>query len=219
LVTPQRVGQQPGRAKRCRSDRLREFVVGSPIAETRRKLKRHRRSGKAADSTGSEDSSAAQAEDAKFVTRGTHHRPNRQCDAGATWGKQGRQAEGQRIGANRGSVSRRLRRTEAPGRNWGQERRRSQRAKKIRGDPEILSGEAGGWTGRGDSADSSHGAGGCSCGATRNWSSAIPNERGTGKPGNVPSAPPKGATFESPRRCVAGKAGRCRKRGDPEPVS
>jgi hypothetical protein len=67
--------------------------------------------------------------------------------------------------------------------------------------------------------DSSLGAGGCSCGATRNWSSAIPNERGTGKPGNVPSAPPKGATFESPRRCVAGKAGRCGKRGDPQPVS
>jgi len=51
--------------------------------------------------------------------------------------------------------------------NWRQEHRRSQRSKKIRGDPEILSGEAGGWISQGDLAGSSSGAGGRRCGATR----------------------------------------------------
>jgi hypothetical protein len=52
-----------------------------------------------------------------------------------------------------------------------------------------------------------------------NWSSAIPKDRSTGQPGNGHSAPPKDVGFESPRRSIAGKAGRCRKRGNLKPAS
>jgi hypothetical protein len=149
----------------CGIDRT-ELVAGLPVARFER-LKRHEESGWNAQPDWTRRFiGGASRRMQSSSTDGVHHRPSSRCESGRPE-ETSTTAEGLRFGANRRSVSRHHRRTEAPGRNWGQGRRRSQRSKKIRGDPEILSGEAGGWISQGDLAGSSSGAGGRRCGATR----------------------------------------------------
>jgi len=170
------------------------------------------------NSTEHEDSSAVKAEDAKFADSGEHHRPNRGCGAGATR----RRIDGKPKDRDSG-------RTEelAIGASEGPKRQGETGARKVGGargkrrfgatrrfslaEPEGGAAEATRWIHHLAPEDAD-------AGRPADWSSAIPNERGTGRPGNVPSAPPKGAPFESPRRYVAGKAGRRRERGNSPPT-
>ncbi len=187
-----------------------------PIVKTREKLKHHRFPASLQSPTGNEDSSAAQAEDAKFEDK-------RDSSSTQPWmGNRGNprkhrwSAEEQRSGANRKSVPRHLRRTEAPGRTGARTVggvRDQRRIGVIRGfsltKPE---GERTGATREVHQLVPEDAV----PGRPGHWSSAIPKHRCTGQPGNGLSAPPKHSILGSPRGLIAGKSRKVQKTGKPE---
>jgi hypothetical protein len=142
-------------------------VVGSPIAKTREKLKQRRFPARLQSLTELEDSSAVQAEDAKFEDKRDSSSTQLSMAIGETRDNIDGHAEEQRTGANRGFVPRHRRRTEAPGRTGARtvggardQRRFGVTRKFSLAKPE---GERTGATREGSSA----GAGRCSTGETR----------------------------------------------------
>jgi len=161
----------------------------------------------------------AQAGDAKFADSGVHHRPSRGCEAGETRESIDGIAEEQRSVAKRRSVPRHRRRDET---SWRYDVRtvggaRGQRRIGVTRGFSLAKPEGGRI--RGNSGDSSAGAGRCSAGETRSLVVGDTEAPQYGETRRRHSAAPKDSTLESPRGASAGKAGRCGRRGNPRPAS